>query len=219
MTIATRATISTAVTAGIAIGFSALALRFALHGDLDVYSSHFAMMRSMMGFGPDLTQLFVLVDRTFAMAMLLAVALALAGGVALGASLSRPVGALDRGLARFAAGRLDEPIQEQGPTEIERLARSANVMAASLAAARTAERDPDGTWLRSDDGQLTFAGAVAAVGRTAEVLAEDGIGARVVDLCSVTPIDTSPCSRSRPRPGTGSWSQRTITRRPASAPR
>ena len=141
MTIATRATISTAVTAGIAIGFSALALRFALHGDLDVYSSHFAMMRSMMGFGPDLTQLFVLVDRTFAMAMLLAVALALAGGVALGASLSRPVGALDRGLARFAAGRLDEPIQEQGPTEIERLARSANVMAARLAAARTAERE------------------------------------------------------------------------------
>jgi len=39
-----------------------------------------------------------------------------------------------------------------------------------------AERDPDGTWLRSDDGQLTFAGAVAAVGRTAEVLAEEGVG-------------------------------------------
>jgi crotonobetaine/carnitine-CoA ligase len=39
-----------------------------------------------------------------------------------------------------------------------------------------AARDPDGSWLRSDDVELSFAGAAAAVGGRAEVLAERGIG-------------------------------------------
>jgi len=38
-----------------------------------------------------------------------------------------------------------------------------------------AERDPDGTWLRSDEGELTFAGAAGAVARTAQALAAAGV--------------------------------------------
>jgi crotonobetaine/carnitine-CoA ligase len=51
-----------------------------------------------------------------------------------------------------------------------------------------AERDPDGTWLHSDDGQLTFAGAAAAVGRAAEGLAAQGVGAG--DLVMLTAATT-----------------------------
>jgi crotonobetaine/carnitine-CoA ligase len=43
--------------------------------------------------------------------------------------------------------------------------------------ARAAARDPDGTWLRTDDLELTFAGAAAAVGGRAAVLRDRGIGA------------------------------------------
>jgi carnitine-CoA ligase len=39
-----------------------------------------------------------------------------------------------------------------------------------------AERDPDGTWLRGDAGETTFAGAVAAVSATAQALADAGVG-------------------------------------------
>jgi crotonobetaine/carnitine-CoA ligase len=51
-----------------------------------------------------------------------------------------------------------------------------------------AERDPDETWLRSDDGELTFAGAAAAVGRTAAVLAAEGVGSG--DLVMLTAATT-----------------------------
>jgi carnitine-CoA ligase len=53
-----------------------------------------------------------------------------------------------------------------------------------------AERDPDGTWLRSDDGQLTFAGAAAAVAGTAQALADAGV--RRGDLVVLTAATTPP---------------------------
>ena len=42
--------------------------------------------------------------------------------------------------------------------------------------ATAADRDSDGIWLRSDEGTLTFAGAVAAVGRSAAALQAAGAG-------------------------------------------
>ena len=40
---------------------------------------------------------------------------------------------------------------------------------------RAAERDPDGIWLRTDEGQLSFAGAAGEVARVAERFAEAGV--------------------------------------------
>jgi carnitine-CoA ligase len=55
--------------------------------------------------------------------------------------------------------------------------------------AAAAERNPDGTWLRSDDGSLTFGGAVAAVAGTAARLqaAGAGRGDRVMLTASTSP--------------------------------
>jgi crotonobetaine/carnitine-CoA ligase len=54
--------------------------------------------------------------------------------------------------------------------------------------AAAADRDSGGIWLRSDEGTLTFAGAVAAVGRTAAALA--AAGARKGDLIMLTAATT-----------------------------
>jgi crotonobetaine/carnitine-CoA ligase len=52
-----------------------------------------------------------------------------------------------------------------------------------------AERDADGVWLRTDDGQLSFGAALAQVARTAARLREAGVGAgdRVVLTARTTP--------------------------------
>jgi len=55
---------------------------------------------------------------------------------------------------------------------------------------RAADRDPDGIWLRSDDGQLTFAGAAGEVARVAERLA--GAGVKRGDLVVLTARGTPP---------------------------
>ncbi len=53
-----------------------------------------------------------------------------------------------------------------------------------------AERDPDGVWLRSDEGTHTFAAALDAVARAADVLTE--LGVRRGDLVVVTARTTPP---------------------------
>ena len=53
-----------------------------------------------------------------------------------------------------------------------------------------AERDPAGTWLRSDDGELSFEGAVAAAGRTGQALTEAGV--RPGDMVMLTAATTPP---------------------------
>ncbi len=53
-----------------------------------------------------------------------------------------------------------------------------------------ASRDPDGTWLRTDDGSLTFGGAAAQVAATAQALRDAGIGHG--DLVLVTARTTGP---------------------------
>jgi crotonobetaine/carnitine-CoA ligase len=56
--------------------------------------------------------------------------------------------------------------------------------------AAAAERDPDGIWLRTDDGQLSFAGAAAQVARLADRLQDSGV--RRGDLVLVTARTTPP---------------------------
>jgi carnitine-CoA ligase len=51
-----------------------------------------------------------------------------------------------------------------------------------------AERDPDGTWLRSDAGEMTFGSAAAAVCATAQALAEAGVSRS--DLVMLTAATT-----------------------------
>lgn len=55
---------------------------------------------------------------------------------------------------------------------------------------RAADRDPDGVWLRTDEGSLTFAAAVSAVARTADRLRDAGV--RRGDLVVVTARNTPP---------------------------
>jgi crotonobetaine/carnitine-CoA ligase len=52
-----------------------------------------------------------------------------------------------------------------------------------------ADRDPDGVWLRTDEGSLTFAGAAAQVAALAERLVEEAVapGERVVVTARTTP--------------------------------
>ncbi len=52
------------------------------------------------------------------------------------------------------------------------------------------ERDPGATWLRADDGTLTFGGAAAQVARLAERLRDAGV--RRGDLVVVTARTTPP---------------------------
>ncbi len=56
--------------------------------------------------------------------------------------------------------------------------------------AAAADRDGDGVWVRSDQGTLTFAGAVAAVGMTADALRAAGV--RKGDLVMLTARTTPP---------------------------
>jgi crotonobetaine/carnitine-CoA ligase len=56
--------------------------------------------------------------------------------------------------------------------------------------AAAAERDQAGTWLRSDDGSLTFGGALTATGLTAQAVADAGV--RPGDLVIVTARTTAP---------------------------
>ncbi len=56
--------------------------------------------------------------------------------------------------------------------------------------AKAAARDPGGTWLRTDDGTLTFAGACGQVARLADRLREAGLGHG--DLVVVTARTTPP---------------------------
>jgi carnitine-CoA ligase len=56
--------------------------------------------------------------------------------------------------------------------------------------AAAADRDSDGTWLRSDQGSLTFGGAVAAVSQTAAALQAAGAGNG--DLVMLTASTTPP---------------------------
>jgi carnitine-CoA ligase len=56
--------------------------------------------------------------------------------------------------------------------------------------ADAAHRDPDGTWLRTDDGTLTFGGAADQVAVTAQALRDAGLGHG--DLVLVTARTTAP---------------------------
>jgi crotonobetaine/carnitine-CoA ligase len=53
-----------------------------------------------------------------------------------------------------------------------------------------ADRDPDGIWLRTDEGQLSFAGAAGEVARVAQRLADAGVAAG--DLVVLTARGTPP---------------------------
>ena len=141
MTIGIRAALVMTAVATVAIAFAELAIRFTLHARLGTYAPSFEMMRSMMGDGPDLAQIYGEIDRTILWTFGFATMLAIVTGVAFGATLARSLRAVNRGLAFFAQGRLEEPIRERGPLEMRLVARNANTMASQLAANRAAERE------------------------------------------------------------------------------
>lgn len=141
MTMAGRIAAATVTAVGIAFLVAGLGLIVALHATLDPWSAHFAMMRSMMGAAPDVTTLYRSVDVALAVAFVFAAAFALAAGAHAGRRTARRVAEIDQALAALAAGRFETriPASSAGPVEFERIATSANTMAARIVAARTAE--------------------------------------------------------------------------------
>jgi signal transduction histidine kinase len=124
---------------GIAIG---LALRTTIRAEIDVWGPHFAMMKSMMGNAPDLTQLNADVDHALVLGLLVAFTLAIVVGALFGRFLTASIARIEAGLAQFAHGRLTSRIDEgRGPSELRRIATSANRMAAAIETARGAERE------------------------------------------------------------------------------
>ena len=72
----------------------------------------------------------------------------------------------------------------------------------------------------SEDDQVTLVGAGVTLHealRAAEILAGEGIAARVIDCYSVKPVDARTLAAAATATAGGSWSRRTITRRAGSA--
>lgn len=142
MTLATRVALVTAAVGtvmAVAIGF---ALRATIRAELDVWGPHFAMMRSMMGNAPDLTQLNADIDHALGLGLLIAFTLAIVVGALFGRFLTSSIGRIETGLAQFARGHLTSRIEEsRGPIELRRIAMSANRMASEIERAREAERE------------------------------------------------------------------------------
>lgn len=142
MSFAARTALAITLTTLIVAVATATAVRGVLHSNLDVYRDHFEMMRSMMnGYGPDLVRLYALVDSALVKGFIIGVVLIIVAATWIGVTLSRSISDLDRALKRFAAGDLEASIPERGPTEIVRIARSANAMASQLDIARATERE------------------------------------------------------------------------------
>jgi len=141
VTLARQTMLATVGTTTVVVVVASLLVQHALRQTLDVFTPHFAMMRQMMGFGPDLRQIYSLVDRAVVQALALAIALAFVVSFWIGRRTARSVKAIDVGLARFAAGRFDEPIAANGSAEVARIADGANAMALKLQRMRHAERE------------------------------------------------------------------------------
>jgi HAMP domain-containing protein len=104
--------------------FAAVVLRVELHRDLGQFSRNFAMMRSMMGWGPDLERIYLLVDRVLLQVLLVAVFVGIVAGAVIGRRVLHPVASIKRGLQRFASRDFSTPIDDRGPSDTSRVART-----------------------------------------------------------------------------------------------
>jgi signal transduction histidine kinase len=82
-----------------------------------------------------------LVERRILIATALALAVATVVGWGLALAVSRRLGKLESASSRIAAGRFDEPIGDDSPDELGRLARSFDLMQARLAQVDRARKD------------------------------------------------------------------------------
>ena len=82
-----------------------------------------------------------LVERRILIATALALAVATVVGWGLALAVSRRLGKLESASSRIAAGRFDEPIGDDSPDELGRLARSFDIMQARLAQVDRARKD------------------------------------------------------------------------------
>jgi signal transduction histidine kinase len=142
MNLASRVILGTAAVMSFAMLAGALLVHLILRAYLSPFASHFASMRSSLGWGPDLDTIYGLVDQTLAVAFGIAILLGVLIGLLVGRELSRSVLVIGHGLARFARGSFDQPIPPVGPPELTRVAQSANEMARALERAQRAEREP-----------------------------------------------------------------------------
>jgi two-component system sensor histidine kinase BaeS len=141
MSLAGRVILGTAAVTSCAMLIGAVLVHLILRAYLSPFASHFASMRSVLGWGPDLVTIYGLVDQTLAVAFGIAILLGVLIGLLVGRELSRSVLVIDHGLAQFARGSFDRPIPPVGPPELARVARSANDMARALEHAQRAERE------------------------------------------------------------------------------
>jgi signal transduction histidine kinase len=82
-----------------------------------------------------------LVERRIVIAAGLALAVAIVVGWGVAVAVSRRVGRLESASSRIAAGQFDEPIGDESPDELGRLARSFDLMQARLAQVDRARKD------------------------------------------------------------------------------
>ena len=82
-----------------------------------------------------------LVERQFLIATVLALGVAIVVGWGLAVAVSRRVGKLESASSRIAAGHFDQPIGDESPDELGRLARSFDLMQARLAQVDRARKD------------------------------------------------------------------------------
>jgi methyl-accepting chemotaxis protein len=132
MNLASRVILGTAAVTSFAMLVGALLVHLILRAYLSPFASHFASMRSTLGWGPDLDTIYGLVDQTLAVAFGIAILLGVLIGLLVGRELSRSVLVIGHGLARFARGSFDQPIPPVGPPELTRVAQNANEMARAL---------------------------------------------------------------------------------------
>jgi two-component system sensor histidine kinase BaeS len=141
MNLASRVVLGTAAVTSCAMLVGAVLVHLILRAYLSPFASHFASMRSVLGWGPDLDTIYGLVDQTLAVAFGVAILLGVLIGLLVGRELSRSVLVIGHGLAQFARGSFDHAIPPVGPPELTRVAQSANEMARALERAQRAERE------------------------------------------------------------------------------
>ncbi|TAM59543.1 HAMP domain-containing histidine kinase [bacterium] len=141
MSLGGRIILGTAAVTMLAMLAAAGLVHWVVRAYLAPFAGHFATMRSTLGWGPDLETIYGLLDQILALSLAIAVFLGVVVGLLVAWELVRSVTVLDRGLARFASGLLDQPIPAIGAPELERVAQRANRMAQELSRARRSERE------------------------------------------------------------------------------
>ncbi|HVA38112.1 MAG TPA: HAMP domain-containing sensor histidine kinase [Candidatus Dormibacteraeota bacterium] len=141
MSLSGRIILGTAAVTSFAMLAAAALVHWVVRAYLSPFADHFATMRRMMGWGPDLETIYALVDHALAISLGIAVFSGVLLGLLVARELVRSVVVLDQGLARFSRGFLDQPIDLTGPPELTRVAESANHMAEELGGAQRAERE------------------------------------------------------------------------------